>query len=50
MGGLLEFVSRFGSEGQCIEHLAGLRWPGGYVCAKCGGREAWRLKGRRPRV
>ncbi len=50
MGGLLEFVSRFGSEEQCIEHLAGLRWPGGYVCAKCGGREAWRLKGRRPRV
>lgn len=46
MGGLLDFVTRFGSEEQCIEHLAELRWPGGYVCPQCGGREAWRLKAR----
>jgi len=49
MGGLLEFAARFGTEERCIEHLAGLRWPGGFVCAGCGGRNAWRLKGR-PRV
>jgi transposase-like protein len=49
MGGLLEFAARFGTEERCIEHLAGLRWPGGFVCAGCGGREAWRLKAR-PRV
>ena len=49
MGGLLEFVARFGTEERCIEHLAGLHWPGGFVCAECGGREAWRLK-TRPRV
>jgi transposase-like protein len=49
MGGILEFVGRFGTEEQCIAHLAGLRWPGGFVCADCGGREAWRLKAR-PRV
>ena len=49
MSGLLEFVKRFGDEDRCIEHLAGLRWPDGYLCASCGGREAWRLK-ERPRV
>jgi hypothetical protein len=32
MGGLLEFVARFGTEERCIEHLAGLHWPGGLVC------------------
>src|SRR5215510_14354251 len=49
MAGLREFVVQFGTEEKCIEHLAGLRWPGGFACAGCGGRQAWRLK-RRPRV
>ena len=49
MAGLLEFVARFGTERGCIEHLAGLRWPGGFGCSGCGGRQAWRLKAR-PRV
>ena len=49
MAGLLEFAARFGTEERCIAHLAGLRWPGGFVCAGCGGRQAWRLKAR-PRV
>src|SRR4051794_41941823 len=49
MAGLLEFAARFGTEERCIEHLAELRWPGGFVCAGCGGRQAWRLKSR-PRV
>jgi transposase-like protein len=49
MAGLLEFAAQFGTEESCIEHLAQLRWPGGFVCAGCGGREAWRLKAR-PRV
>ena len=49
MAGLREFVVQFGTEQQCIEHLAGLRWPGGFACAGCGGRQAWRLKAR-PRV
>ena len=46
MAGLLEFAARFGTEERCIEHLAGLRWPGGFVCAGCGRRQAWRLKAR----
>ena len=49
MAGLLAFAAQFGTEERCIEHLAGLRWPGGFVCAGCGGRQAWRLKVR-PRV
>ena len=46
MSQLLAFVARFGTQDLCIEHLSGLRWPDGYVCAACGGREAWHLKGR----
>jgi hypothetical protein len=49
MAGLLGFAARFGTQERCIEHLAGLRWPGGFVCCGCGGRQAWRLK-TRPRV
>ena len=49
MAGLREFVVQFGTEEQCIEHLAGLRWSGGFACAGCGGHQAWRLKAR-PRV
>ena len=46
MSGLLGFTARFGTEDRCIEYLAGLRWPDGYVCGGCGGRGAWRLKER----
>ena len=49
MAGLQEFVVQFGTEKACIEHLAALRWPGGFACSGCGGREPWRLKAR-PRV
>src|SRR5712671_1035314 len=49
MARLLDFAARFGTEERCIEHLAGLRWPGGFVCSGCRGRVAWRLKDR-PRV
>src|SRR5260370_18169087 len=49
MAGLLDLAARFGAEERCIEHLAGLRWPGGFVCSGCSGRLAWRLKAR-PRV
>src|SRR6202048_2956555 len=47
MAGLLDFAARFGTEERCIEHLAGLRWPGGFVCSGCRGRVAWRLKAPR---
>ena len=49
MAGILDFVGEFNSEDACIAHLARFRWPGGYVCSKCAGREAWRLTAR-PRI
>jgi len=44
MAGLQGFVVQFGTEKGCIEHLAALRWPGGFACAGWGGRAAWRLR------
>ena len=49
MGGMLEFQERYGSEAGCIEALARLRWPQGYVCAGCGERRSYQLK-TRPRI
>jgi len=47
MSGLLgSRAVRNGGAG-CIEYLAGLRWPGGYVCVGCGGRGAWAPEGAR---
>jgi len=41
---LLEFERRFGSEEACREYLRKLRWPEGFVCPRCGAREAWLTK------
>ncbi len=49
MRGILEFQEGYGSEADCIEALARLRWPQGYVCAHCGERRSCQLK-RRPRI
>lgn len=42
-----EFNAWFVDEDACLAYLARLRWPGGFVCAACGGRQAWRLARRR---
>ena len=49
MCAIFEFQERHGSEADCIEALARLRWPQGYVCARCGERRSYQLK-TRPRV
>lgn len=33
------FASLYGSEESCREALARWRWPNGFICPKCGGRE-----------
>ena len=39
-----ELEKRFTTEEACAEYLAALRWPGGFVCPKCAGSEAWRTQ------
>ena len=41
---LAGFEERFSSEEACRTYLVGLRWPGGFVCPRCGGRDAWRAR------
>ena len=36
---LSEFIDRFGSEAQCEQALEQCRWPNGFACPECGGRE-----------
>lgn len=38
---LLELETRFATEAACLEYLCQLRWPAGFICPGCGGREAW---------
>ena len=38
------FDKQFATEEACLEYLAKLRWPDGFVCPKCGTNKAWRTK------
>jgi len=49
MTGLLAFMDRYQDDAACITALAQLRWPEGFLCARCAGRTAYRLAAR-PRV
>lgn len=42
----MEFQERFATEAACVEYLAASRWPEGFVCPACGGRDAWVLERR----
>ena len=37
-----EFRDWFPDDAACLEYLAGLRWPEGFVCPVCGGDRSWR--------
>jgi transposase-like protein len=39
-----EFEARFSSESGCQAYLFSLRWPDGFVCAKCSGDRGWLTK------
>ena len=41
---LLELERRFTDDAACREYLFALRWPDGFVCPRCGGRNAWRMR------
>ena len=36
-----EFSALFPTEAACRERLFRIRWPDGFICPKCGGRESW---------
>lgn len=37
-----EFQQWFATDVACIDYLGLLRWPGGFVCPKCGCERSWR--------
>jgi hypothetical protein len=40
---VLELQEWFATDRACLDYLAGLRWPSGFVCPKCRvAGEAWR--------
>ena len=43
----MEFQERFATEEACRAYLFASRWPQGFVCRACGGREAGELHARR---
>ncbi|MFT4259873.1 IS1595 family transposase [Microbacterium sp.] len=43
---VLEFQDWFATDAACLDYLALLRWPDGFVCPKCGvSAQAWRIAG-----
>ena len=40
---LLTFEHRFATEETCRAYLFALRWPDGFVCPRCAGRQAWAM-------
>ena len=39
-----ELIKRFGDQQSCLDYLAFVRWPNGFVCAKCNDTNFWRSK------
>jgi hypothetical protein len=37
-----QLLTWFPDDAACLEYLAGLRWPGGFVCPGCGWGQFWR--------
>jgi transposase-like protein len=44
-----EFDEWFPTEEACAEYLMHVRWPTGFVCPSCGGRQGWRTARRQIR-
>jgi transposase-like protein len=41
---LMELERRFATEDACRQYLFQLRWPEGFVCPRCGAKEAWPMQ------
>lgn len=39
-----DFRKRFSTEDDCLNYLASLRWPNGFICPKCQNRESYQQK------
>lgn len=44
---LMELERRFSTEEACRAYLRERRWTGGFACPRCGGTQAWPMKGGR---
>ena len=44
-----EFQAWFGTDDACLDYLEWLRWPGGFVCERCGNTGCWRMRDGRLR-
>jgi ribosomal protein L37AE/L43A len=45
---LADFLARYGTEAQCVNEIERQRWPGGFECPRCAGRDPYRVAhGRR---
>lgn len=44
---IVELMARFPDEAACMAFLRKLRWPDGFVCPRCGGRESVTIQTRR---
>jgi hypothetical protein len=44
-GTMMELERRFGDEESCRRYLFALRWPKGFICPRCGGRDTWETRG-----
>lgn len=42
-----QFQRLFGTEEQCVQRLAQMRWPRGFVCSRCAGSSCGHMKAKR---
>lgn len=47
MDTLEQFEEKFGTEQQCLDYLASLRWPEGFRCPRCHHDEFWQIADRK---
>lgn len=38
----MDFLERFATEKACLAYLCKVRWPQGFVCPECAGRQGWK--------